>query len=268
MSLLILSTQLQGVAARQRQCLRVLESYSSLTKADSSSLPLPQAHPLPTTLAQWQDRTSAGDYFCEVKTTPLGYLVWSQFPVKIYVEQPAEQLDSASASVKRFQEWANAVLQAVEEWSAYLPLQVVAHAEEADISVWRSRPPLEASLDRETGKFNLPRARSAETSYEFFLQPEVDAPEGGIIAHRFTIRLTPDQTAEYTLATARHELGHALGIWGHSPLETDALYFSQVRHPPQISLRDINTLKRVYEQPTRLGWPVVSQSSSSSTQSP
>ena len=36
--------------------------------------------------------------------------------------------------------------------------------------------------------------------------------------------------------------------------ETDVLYFSQVRNPPAISARDVNTLKRVYEQPTRLGW--------------
>ncbi len=48
-------------------------------------------------------------------------------------------------------------------------------------------------------------------------------------------------------------LGHALGIWGHSQLETDALYFSQVRKPAFISVRDVNTLKKVYEQSTALG---------------
>jgi predicted Zn-dependent protease len=71
-----------------------------------------------------------------------------------------------------------------------------------------------------------------------------------------TIQLSPDQSDRYTLATARHELGHALGIWGHSPLETDAMYFSQVRDSPEISIRDVNTLKHIYEQPTRLGWPL------------
>jgi predicted Zn-dependent protease len=35
------------------------------------------------------------------------------------------------------------------------------------------------------------------------------------------------------------------------------MYFSQVREPPPISARDINTLKRIYQQPTRLGWPVL-----------
>jgi predicted Zn-dependent protease len=31
-------------------------------------------------------------------------------------------------------------------------------------------------------------------------------------------------------------------------------YFSQVRNPPPISPRDVNTLKRIYQQPTSLGW--------------
>jgi predicted Zn-dependent protease len=69
--------------------------------------------------------------------------------------------------------------------------------------------------------------------------------------------LSPSQTGNYVVAAARHELGHALGIWGHSPLQTDALYFSQVRNPPTISSSDVNTLKRVYQQPTSLGWSLM-----------
>ncbi len=224
-----------------------------------SSLPAPQTHPLPTTLTQWQDASGNGDYFSEVKLTSVGYLVWSQFPVKIYVERPNDSAES-SASLQRFQNWIDAVLQAVQEWSVYLPLEVVSQPEGADILIRRSRPPLQTSINRETGKLNLPRARSAETRYEFYLRQAGNAPDS-VLSQRFTIQLSPDQTLEYTLATARHELGHALGLWGHSPLETDTMYFSQVRNPPKISPRDINTLKRVYEQPTRLGWPLTSKSS-------
>jgi predicted Zn-dependent protease len=189
----------------------------------------------------------------------VGYLVWCQFPVKLYVERPTDSTESSS-SAQRFQKWVDAVLQAVREWSIYLPLEVVAQPTTADISILRSRPTLQASLNRETGQFNIPRARSAETRYEFYLRKTVDAPEG-VLSQRFIIQLSPDQTVDYTLATARHELGHALGIWGHSPLETDVMYFSQVRNSPQISARDINTLKRVYEQPTRLGWSLTAKSS-------
>ncbi|NET05455.1 MAG: peptidase [Merismopedia sp. SIO2A8] len=234
----------------------VKESLLTNTDLSESSLPVPKTHPLPETLAQWQDLSVSGDYFSEVETTPLGYLIWSEFPVKIYWERPNEAILSPS-SLRRFQEWVDAVTKAVEEWSAYLPLELVRERSGADISILRSHPPFQASINPETGEINLPRARSAETRYEFYLRRGVGTPRGSIISHRFTIELTPDQTAEYTLATARHEIGHALGIWGHSPIETDALYFSQVGNPPQISVRDINTLKRVYEQPTRLGWSLV-----------
>ncbi|NEO61497.1 MAG: peptidase, partial [Moorea sp. SIO4G2] len=145
-------------------------------------------------------------------------------------------------------------------------LELVDQQELADISILRSRPPLKVSLNRETGTFDWSRARSAVTRYEFYLGQSIRAPEqivDNLLLHKFTILLSPEQSIDYTLATARHELGHALGIWGHSPLKTDALYFSQVRNPPRISARDINTLKRIYEQPTRLGWPLLKVKSKS-----
>ena len=280
-SLLLILSQLQQVDAQgiastgsitpeavrrgnQEYLLTTAESYSSPTSPTSptppalpASFPVPQVHPLPTTLTQWQDTTGAGDYFSKIKLTPVGYLVWSQFPVRIYVERPKDP-DESSASIQRFQKWVDAVLQAVREWTTYLPLEVVTQREGADILILRDRPSVQASFDRTTGQFNIPRARSAQTRYEFYLRQTASSPQA-ILSQRFTIHLSPHQTDEYTLATARHELGHALGIWGHSPLETDTMYFSQVRHSPQISVRDINTLKRIYQQPTRLGWPLAAQ---------
>lgn len=253
----------QGIASRSGEATGVkpgnqeyLLKTAELSSA-SASLPTPQVHPLPTPLAQWQDVTDAGDYFSEIKLTPVGYLVWSYFPVTIYVERPKEPNES-SASNQRFQKWVDAVLQAVREWNIYLPLQVVTQREGADILILRERPPVQASLDRETGKFNIPRARSAQTRYEFYLR-QTDKAQQAILSQRLTIQLSPHQTDHYTLATARHELGHALGLWGHSALETDIMYFSQVRHSPPISVRDINTLKRIYQQPTRVGWPLAAQ---------
>ena len=196
-------------------------------------------YPLPPTLAQWQDKTNSGDYFDQIKSTKVGYLIWSRFPVKVKIETPTD------LNEKQSQIWVNSVSQAVQEWSIYLPLQIVEKSAIADITISRKAPPLQREPN---GK--ILRSRSALTTFDLYT-------EKNILSHRFTILLSPSQTGDYVLSAARHELGHALGVWGHSLLETDTMYFSQVRKPPLISVRDVNTLKRVYEQSTNLGWSVL-----------
>lgn len=196
------------------------------------SWPPPQVHPLPPTLVNWQDSDS-GDYFDQVKQPSVGHLLWSKFPIQIYIERPV--------NINHSEDWIEAVLGVVREWGVYLPLEVVDNSEVADIRILRQAPPLlQGQL----------RSRSGEATYELYARRDGDKT---ILSHRFSVYLNPNQVGKYVPATARHELGHALGIWGHSLMESDVLYFSQVRNPPAISARDINTLKRVYEQPTRLG---------------
>ena len=167
----------------------------------------------------------------------MGALIWSQFPVKIYVHS-----DRSS--------WLSLVQQAIAEWGQYLPIELVNRAELADILIKRELPPSGVRFNPETGKLELPRVRSAITQYEIFVKENR-------LTHRMSIQISPNLADRSALAAARHELGHALGIWGHSLSPTDTMYFSQVRNPPLISVRDVNTLKRIYEQSTGLGWSVV-----------
>lgn len=219
----------------------------------TEKLPPLQPHPLPPFLAQWQDSSNSGDYFTEVKPTLAGYLVWSEFPIKVFVE-PEKHSGEVSLNAEKAQKWVNAALEAIKEWNVYIPLEIIEDSTIADILIWRSAPPWKPTFDRNTGRFQLPRARTAETRYQFYRRQSAQGET--LLSQKFTINVNPNKVSDYILPTMRHELGHALGIWGHSPVETDALYFSQVRNSPPISPRDVNTLKKVYQQPTRLGWKI------------
>jgi predicted Zn-dependent protease len=212
-----------------------------------SNLPAPKVHSLPQSLALWKDKIAGDNYLSQIEPTSLGYLVWSQFPITVYVQQPANYTNSAAD--RRYQEWVTAVKKAIAEWNVYLPLKEIPQPEKADIVILRSQPTREAKLNPKTGLYDLPRAVTAETTYKFYLQQNY-----GVVAHKMKVEISPSYAGIALLATIRHELGHALGIWGHSTQKNDALYFSQVSDPPAISPRDINTLKQIYQQPTRLGW--------------
>jgi predicted Zn-dependent protease len=230
----------------------LIVSGQNQLEAQQSKLPPLQVHPLPSSLARWQDKNNTGDYFSQVKSTPLGYLIWSEFPVKVYLE-PAINSEIATSSNLRSQKWAKAVKTAIAQWNTYLPLIEVENPKLADIIIWRSPPKREFKLNQETGLYDIPRASTAKTNYEFYLK----SGNPPTLSHRMKVEISPDLSPISILSAARHELGHALGIWGHSQQQTDALYFSQVRNTPAISPRDINTLKKIYQQPTKLGWRIL-----------
>jgi predicted Zn-dependent protease len=227
-----------------RFCLRV---GLNLQTGWAQSLPPEQVHPIPAILTQAVQRLNPdvepGDYFDAIERKGVGYLIWSQFPVTVAID--------ASGSDR----WKAQITAAVVEWQRYFPLKIVSTPETADIRIQAKR--LALKPDPKTGK--LPRFRSAETHYDVFVSKASDRSDGETqqyLSHRMTIDLAPGQADGVILSVARHEIGHAIGLWGHSPNPNDIMYFSQVSKAPLISSRDLRTLQRVYSQPTRLGWAI------------
>ncbi|BAQ63012.1 hypothetical protein GM3708_3418 [Geminocystis sp. NIES-3708] len=224
-------------------------NFSHFVRAENNNLPPLQVHPLPVSLQNWTSDIQE-DYFNEIETHLAGYLIWSIFPVKIYLQSPDTNL--SPAGLKDFQQWEKAAKMAIASWNPYLPLIEVNTLEEADILIYRRYPEFKAKINPETGLYNLPRAKAATTTVKFYLTETQPSQ----LRHRMTIEVNPHQTFEYLTSNITHELGHALGIWGHSLKNTDVMYFSHTKEIPAISPQDINTLKKIYQQPTRLGWNI------------
>ncbi|MCC5897020.1 MAG: peptidase [Phormidium sp. BM_Day4_Bin.17] len=188
-----------------------------------------RSHPLPRSLGAIAPQGQ--HYGDRLEETGVGALVWSEFPVRVYLDgSPSES-------------WRGAMTGVIEEWGEYLSLEMADESESADIVIWQRRPP-----PRRVGDDF--RAAAARVSYDLYWREQQ-------LGHRFEILLSPTQGTEAAQAALRHELGHALGIWGHSDRPTDVMYYSQVRHPPHLSPRDLRTLRYLYEQPTRLGWSLL-----------
>jgi predicted Zn-dependent protease len=211
-------------------------------------------------LSGWQAPEGIGDYREHIRKTPFGYLRWQRFPVRVAIEPVLESPGSAAA--ERDQRWVAAVRGAIADWQPYFPLvEVTAESRsgqgqnlegtnleqkdlhdrgEWDIYVARSRPPLQRLPDGTI----LP-ARFADARYEILSPPSGGDP----VKFRFRIRLGNQQGEAGLRATARHELGHALGLWGHSTHPEDVMYPTQMGNYPPISDRDLKTLQWLYSAP-------------------
>ena len=218
------------------------------------SLPALQVRPLPEPLQRATIGPESGDYLDRIEPTLLGYLLWSRFPVRVYVDPgTGDDTEGNALPPAQAEVWQQAVGGALQEWGAYLPLERSQDPETADIIIRPQAPKLKITRDPETGRPRS-RARTGETRYEFYARQELMGPP--TLAHRMFVDLAPTTSLRALQATARHELGHAMGLWGHSEDPADALYPKQVGEPLPISARDANTLIRLYQQPSRLGKPL------------
>lgn len=185
--------------------------------------------------------TGAGDYYWEVAESADENL-WRTFPVKV-------NLGSAPQA-----KWKEGARDAFDIWQALFPLQLVARAEQADIRVdWLQTP----DIDNAVG--------------EDWERPKWEIVGGEMQERRIcTIGVNLYQrnwSKDEMRAIILHELGHAMGIKGHSDSKKDIMYgqmqdkLKQVYVPSipfpiswrslvkQPSQRDINTLIRLYNSP-------------------
>jgi len=191
----------------------------------------------------------AGDYYQKVAQSSEG-LQFTEFPVKVFV-----------GSVPK--DWQRALLKALDAWIHVLPLEDVASREAADIVLSWERSAMEARR----------RGREKDTV-------QVEKKDDGTIVKRtkvafVTLNSSHRWSEEEKRAAVLHEIGHALGIQGHSDKPKDVMFGAitdikfevtpqgpmappeygpspwnpSLSTPQKPSQRDVNTLIRLYNTP-------------------
>ena len=184
--------------------------------------------------------SSASDYYGEIAESSESER-WRSFPIKIWIGNVPNG------------NWAQGAREAFNIWREMLPLELAAELEEADIRFnW------DASTD-EGGE--------AGEELDWVQFRRVGNELAGRRVAFITVDLSHRWSKDEMRAIVLHELGHALGLKGHSDSKGDIMYWQmqeksrQVRVPgiyypyawkslvSKPSQRDLNTLIRLYNTP-------------------
>ena len=142
--------------------------------------------------------------------------------------------------------WLTAVTAALDTWSNHLPVVLVNTPEQAHVRLLRQRPPRRRTASgwrASNGRSRLQLVKVRRQGVWRF-EPEV------------AVLVSPELRATALQATALHELGHAFGLWGHSPDPGDAMAVHQGKVPVlQLSGRDRETLNWLRRKDTAFGDP-------------
>ena len=181
--------------------------------------------------------TSAPGYGSALATTPLGPPVLPHWCV--WLEPADHQLPN-----RWEQRWTLAVDSALSVWEAVLPITRVTSPAQAHIQIFQRRPPrrrIGSHWRASNGRSRL-QVVAVQRRSRWRLEPRVD------------VLVSPELRASALATTAVHELGHAFGLWGHSPQPDDVMAVHQNQNPVlKLSTRDKDTLNWLYQKPTDFG---------------
>ena len=174
----------------------------------------------------------ADDYFDHITTFSDGKITrFTQMPIRVYIAPMPMGIEGVETYLKSFR-------YAMREWEAAadggIQFQETAATDNADIRVRWQRSGLTQIIDTTLGKTGL--IRLSETDFEVGMVLALrESGSAGLLSE------------EKMRTVCLHELGHAIGLWGHSPDSADMLFFAATAQRP--TGRDKTTLHKVYATP-------------------
>ena len=142
--------------------------------------------------------------------------------------------------------WLSAVGAALDTWSGHLPVVRVQDPDRAHVRLRRQRPPRRRTPSGWRASNGRSRLQLVQVRRQgvWRFEPKV------------WVLVSPELRAPVLQATALHELGHAFGLWGHSPDPGDAMAVHQGQDPVlKLSERDLETLQWLRSQNASFGVP-------------
>jgi len=174
---------------------------------------------------------AADDYFDNITVASDGRLTrFTQMPLTIYLA-PIPLSEVLKAEYIKDLEEAIALWERASDGK--LKFKWVEDFARADIRVSFAHKPTQLHLSNRVGEANLVRVGK-----RFHVEIEV------VLRDLATLKFLNHGAVKTVIL---HELGHAVGLWGHSPYAEDVMYFEAITQKP--TKRDIATLKKVYSTP-------------------
>lgn len=172
----------------------------------------------------------AENYFKDAVSEGLFRWPLKRFPLRVYI--------ISGEALKSYRpEYEEAVRQSIDDWDkatlGQIGLTIVDSADQADITINFVDDLHAPALRAEAGKAQLHSNMEGVDNASILL---------------LTISPFPDQlmTKDFMRMIAVHEIGHALGLTGHSPYDEDVM-FPALSNQRGITSRDVATLYKLYE---------------------